>query len=144
MTKFPYNETVMEHFRHPRNVGQIEHPDGKATEGSPDTLVQRFCEHFTRSDAINNFPLIVMADDSEFTARTLENFLWVTFTRSSPAPDVYGIEPFMVRKHWGCRGALVIDARVKPHHAPSLVEDPEVTKRVDKLGEPFGPLHGII
>lgn len=35
MTKFPYNETVMEHFRHPRNVGRIEHPDGKATEGSP-------------------------------------------------------------------------------------------------------------
>ena len=35
MTKFPYSETVMEHFRHPRNVGHIEHPDGKATEGSP-------------------------------------------------------------------------------------------------------------
>lgn len=35
MSKFPYNETVMEHFRHPRNVGQIENPDGKATEGSP-------------------------------------------------------------------------------------------------------------
>ncbi|HEY31772.1 MAG TPA: DUF59 domain-containing protein [Dehalococcoidia bacterium] len=31
----PYNETVMEHFRHPRNVGKIESPDGKATEGSP-------------------------------------------------------------------------------------------------------------
>ena len=35
MTKFPYSETVMEHFRHPRNVGRIEHPDGKAAEGSP-------------------------------------------------------------------------------------------------------------
>lgn len=31
----PYNETVMEHFRHPRNVGKIDSPDGKATEGSP-------------------------------------------------------------------------------------------------------------
>ena len=31
----PYNETVMEHFRHPRNVGRIDSPDGKATEGSP-------------------------------------------------------------------------------------------------------------
>jgi NifU-like protein involved in Fe-S cluster formation len=35
MSKFPYNETVMEHFRHPRNVGRLENPDGKATEGSP-------------------------------------------------------------------------------------------------------------
>ncbi len=33
--KFPYNETVLEHFRHPRNVGKIEKPDGKAIEGSP-------------------------------------------------------------------------------------------------------------
>ncbi|MFH1007831.1 MAG: iron-sulfur cluster assembly scaffold protein [Candidatus Latescibacterota bacterium] len=32
--KFPYNETVLEHFRHPRNVGRMEDPDGKAMEGS--------------------------------------------------------------------------------------------------------------
>jgi nitrogen fixation NifU-like protein len=33
--KFPYSDTVLEHFRHPRNVGKIENPDGKAMEGSP-------------------------------------------------------------------------------------------------------------
>ncbi len=33
--RFPYSETVLEHFRHPRNVGEIENPDGKAIEGSP-------------------------------------------------------------------------------------------------------------
>ncbi len=32
---FPYSDTVLEHFRHPHNVGKIENPDGKATEGSP-------------------------------------------------------------------------------------------------------------
>lgn len=32
---FPYSEKVLEHFRHPHNVGSIENPDGKATEGSP-------------------------------------------------------------------------------------------------------------
>jgi len=31
----PYSETVLEHFRHPRNVGKIEDADGKAIEGSP-------------------------------------------------------------------------------------------------------------
>jgi nitrogen fixation NifU-like protein len=35
MTKFPYNETVLEHFKHPHNVGELEDPDGKAIEGSP-------------------------------------------------------------------------------------------------------------
>jgi nitrogen fixation NifU-like protein len=33
--KFPYSEKVLEHFRHPRNVGTIEDADGKAMEGSP-------------------------------------------------------------------------------------------------------------
>lgn len=29
-----YTDKVMDHFRHPRNVGSIENPDGKATVGS--------------------------------------------------------------------------------------------------------------
>ena len=32
---FPYNDTVLEHFKNPRNVGRIEDADGKASEGSP-------------------------------------------------------------------------------------------------------------
>jgi NifU-like protein involved in Fe-S cluster formation len=31
----PYSEIVMEHFRHPHNVGRIEDPDAKSIEGSP-------------------------------------------------------------------------------------------------------------
>jgi len=57
----------------------------------------------------------------------------VTFSRSNPATDVGGIEAATAHKHWGCRGSLVIDARRKPHHAPLLVEDPQVTARVDGL-----------
>ncbi|MDO4746324.1 MAG: iron-sulfur cluster assembly scaffold protein [Bacillota bacterium] len=30
-----YNETVMEHFMNPHNVGEIENADGKGTYGSP-------------------------------------------------------------------------------------------------------------
>jgi nitrogen fixation NifU-like protein len=33
--RFPYSEKVLEHFRHPQNVGKIENADGKAIEGSP-------------------------------------------------------------------------------------------------------------
>ena len=33
--RFPYSDKVLEHFRHPRNVGRIENPDGKSMEGSP-------------------------------------------------------------------------------------------------------------
>ena len=30
-----YNDTVMDHFMNPRNVGEIENPDGTGTYGSP-------------------------------------------------------------------------------------------------------------
>ena len=96
------------------------------------------------SARLTAFPLIVVVDDSEFAARTLNNWLWVTFTRSNPAADIDGIGAFTDQKHWGCTGPLVIDARIKPHHAPPLIEDPAVTRRVDQLAAPGGPLHGII
>lgn len=135
-------------FRNPRlclpGILVVQGPPYQGTAQEPDMAVQHFCESYTRGDAINNFPLIVIVDDSAFASARLENFLWVTFTRSNPSTDVYGIEAFIAQKHWGCRGTVVIDARLKPHHAPPLEEDPAVCKRVDALAAPFGPLHGII
>jgi 4-hydroxy-3-polyprenylbenzoate decarboxylase len=96
------------------------------------------------SALLASFPLLVIVDDSEFAARTLNNWLWVTFTRSNPAADIDGVGAFTDQKHWGCTGPLVIDARIKSHHAPPLIEDPAVTRRVDQLAARGGPLHGII
>lgn len=95
----------------------------------------------TRGESI---PLVVVVDDAEFAAARLENFLWTTFTRSDPATDIHGVRAFVDHKHWGCEGVLIIDARRKPRHAPPLIEDPAVTKRVDALAATGGPLHGLI
>jgi 4-hydroxy-3-polyprenylbenzoate decarboxylase len=116
---------------------------GPACTHADDGALQRFCAELSEDDAINAFPLVVLVDDSEFTARTPGNFLWVTFTRMNPAVDVEGIGARTIHKHWGCAGSLVIDARRKPQHAPPLIEDPEVTRRVLALAAPNGPLHGL-
>jgi len=79
------------------------------------------------------FPVIVIVDDSNFASENLDNFLWVTFTRSNPATDIYGLHSFYRNKHWGCENSIIIDARIKPHHAPPLVEDSKTNKRVDAL-----------
>jgi 4-hydroxy-3-polyprenylbenzoate decarboxylase len=92
----------------------------------------------------NGVQLIVLADDAGFTAENENNFVWVTFTRSNPAYDIYGIDSFTSHKHWGCHGPVIIDARSKPHHAPDLIKDPAVERRVDELGAKGGSLHGII
>ena len=54
---------------------------GRARASGRDAISARPCG---RTIAINGFPLVVLVDDSEFAARTLNNFLWVTFTRSNP------------------------------------------------------------
>lgn len=105
--------------------------------------LDEFCAAFDQG-GIGGFPLVVIVDDAEFTAANVRNFLWVTFTRSNPAADIYGTSATTVNKHWGCEGSLVIDARIKPHHAPPLVADRQVQRRVDRLAAQGGPLHGII
>ena len=77
--------------------------------------------------------LIIICDDAAFVAKTLNNFLWVTFTRSNPSHDIYGVNSFTENKHWGCKGPLIIDARIKPHHAPPLLKDERVEERMDRL-----------
>lgn len=81
---------------------------------------------------LDGFPLIILCDDASFTAESLNNFVWVTFTRSNPSHDVYGIGSFTKNKHWGCKGSLIIDARKKPHHAPELVTDKAIEESVAK------------
>jgi len=109
-----------------------------------DDALAKFLREVPLSHPLHQFPLILLVDDAEFAARTLNNWLWVTFTRSNPAADIHGVAAFTRQKHWGCDGSLIIDARIKPQHAPPLIEDPAVTRRVDQLAAPGGPLHGVI
>ncbi len=88
-------------------------------------------------------PLIILCDDSRFAAKNTANFLWTTFTRSNPSHDIYGVGSFVDHKHWGCTGPLMIDARVKPFHAPALIEDPAVSAKVDAMAAKGGPLAGL-
>lgn len=88
--------------------------------------------------------MIVLVDDANFAAASVNNFVWVTFTRSNPSHDIYGVNSFTSFKHWGCKGPVIIDARIKPHHAPELILDPQVEKKVDKLGEKGSSLYGVI
>ena len=97
--------------------------------------------HWPQRDA---FPLVVVADDAAFCAADFDNFLWVAFSRSDPAADVYGTGAVVRARHWSCEGPLLLDARIKPFHAPALEEDPAVQRRVDALAAPGGPLHGLI
>ena len=95
-------------------------------------------------DQLGEVPFIIIADDSDFVGATLKNFLWVTFTRCNPSHDIYGVQSFVENKHWGCKGSLIMDARIKPHHAPPVETDPVVDKNIERLFNKGGSLYGVL
>lgn len=95
------------------------------------------CTHLSQYQ-LEDIPLVLLVDDSQFTAATLNNFVWVAFTRANPSHDIYGVGSFTEHKHWGCKGPLVLDARKKPQHAPELVEDPAASKRAELVLQRYG------
>ncbi|MCB0401853.1 MAG: UbiD family decarboxylase [Flavobacteriales bacterium] len=114
-------------------------PGVLVTDFEPFTTYEKANEeihHYAKKlsgENLEGIMLIVLADDAMFMEINLNNFLWATFTRSNPANDIYGVDSFTENKHWGCRGPLIIDARIKPHHAPALIKDKAVERKVDDL-----------
>ena len=87
---------------------------------------------------LHEFPLIITADDAAYVAENINNYLWIAFTRTNPSHDIYGVDSFTENKHWGCKGPVILDARVKPHHAPPVLLDDETKKRADEVLERSG------
>ena len=113
----------------------LEHWTGR--NGSP---LDHSSSGKTRASWMDSIPWVVLVDDSAFTSQSVNNFLWVAFTRSNPATDIHGVDETVQNKHWGCAGPIVLDARIKPHHAPPLLESPEVTRRIDALAARGGAI----
>ncbi len=136
--ELPKDFDLPQGFNEPRfalpGVLVVRGPSFNSTDRNGGEAIRMLSLFFEQRKPIEAVAWIVLVDDSDFTARALRNFLWVVFTRSNPAADVDGVGAFIDRKHWGCTGPLVIDARIKPWHAPPLVDDPEVQKSVDRLG----------
>ncbi len=95
------------------------------------------CTWLERYD-LSTIPMIVLVDDASFTAATINNFVWVAFTRANPSHDIYGVQSFTEHKHWGCKGPLVLDARKKPQHAPELIPDADMEQKAKQLLQGYG------
>jgi 4-hydroxy-3-polyprenylbenzoate decarboxylase len=82
--------------------------------------------------------MMIRTEDPKWMASDLNNFLWAAFTRTNPSHDIEAIDAFTTNKHWGAKGPLVFDATIKPHHAPPVLKDAAVEKRVDAILEKYG------
>ncbi len=82
--------------------------------------------------------MIIRTEDPRWMASDINNFLWAAFTRTNPSHDIEAIDAFTTNKHWGAKGPLVFDATIKPHHAPPVLKDAAVEKKVDAILEKYG------
>lgn len=123
-----------------RGILAVSGPEHLSFAGEQDSFAETLAQWAASQLWPEGIPLVVLVDDADFTAQSLANFLWVTFTRSNPATDIHGARGTVVDKHWACAAPLIIDARLKKHHAPPLEVAPETAKRVDALAAQGGPL----
>jgi 4-hydroxy-3-polyprenylbenzoate decarboxylase len=122
-------------------VVALEGPEFVSYENAK-TELQSLCDALRARGPIPSCPLIILCDDSRFLSETVNNFLWATFTRSNPSHDMYGVGSEIEYKHWGCDN-LIIDARIKPHHAPPLIPDPAVEKGIERFFAKGAVLGGV-
>jgi len=78
------------------------------------------------------YPWISIVNDASFTSESIENWLWITFTRSDPAQDIYGVRHHIHYKHFACEAPILIDARIKAHHQRPLETNFEVEDRAEQ------------
>ena len=82
--------------------------------GDINTLIK-----YLETKKLEGIAMITLVDDAKFVAESFSNWLWVCFTRSNPSHDVYGLNMKNSNKHFSC-SLPIIDARIKPYHAPIL------------------------
>ena len=82
--------------------------------------------------------MIIITEDATWMAAEFNNFIWAAFTRTNPSKDIEGVDSYINNKHWGCKGPLIFDATIKKHHAPAVVKDNEVEKKVTAILSKYG------
>lgn len=112
-----------------------------AIQGNGDIMA--LVEAFNGWDYRENYPWISVVDNlgnigGSDAKKSLADFLWITFTRSDPAQDIYGVDAHFVDKHWAIQTPLVVDARTKPRHQKPLDVPDSVAQAATKILERAG------
>ena len=88
-----------------------------------------------RKEKFKGIVQIIIYDDFVFkpASDNLNDYVWITYTRSNPSYDIYGVGEKTENKHWSCEGPMIIDARKKSHHAPELKLSAQTEKSIERF-----------
>jgi UbiD family decarboxylase len=89
--------------------------------------------------AFVGWPLLVLSDDADRSARSAMNFLWTTFTRFEPARDIHAATARIVANRVSLTPPILIDARLKPGFPKELFCDERTAALVTRRWREYFP-----
>lgn len=106
--------------------------------GIRDTYIQELAKALKNWKFHENYPWVSLVDSAPILDKSLQgdnlaDFLWLTFTRSDPAQDIFGVDAIFHDKHWGCTAPLIVDARIKPHHQKALTISEDIVTKAKSI-----------
>jgi 3-polyprenyl-4-hydroxybenzoate decarboxylase len=106
-------------------------------QGRPFAEFREQPEHIARDASFADWPLVVLVDDADEATRSVELFLWTTFTRMEPAADIHGREQTVRRFHVGLEPPVVFDCRMKPWYPKVMAVDEATRDLVDRRWDEY-------
>ena len=88
-------------------------------------------DRIAKSGKFDDWQVVVLHDEVEY-ARSVEKFLWATWTRFDPASDIYAKEITLKNNHIGYAAPIVIDARMKPWYPKEVEPREDIVKLVNE------------
>jgi UbiD family decarboxylase len=88
--------------------------------------------------AFDDFQIVVLHDSADF-ARSVDKFLWATWTRFNPSTDIYAKAINIKNNHIVYESPIVIDARMKPWYPKEVEAREDIVKLVDKRWREYFP-----
>ena len=93
----------------------------------------------TQAPDLDDWPLLVLVDDAERTARSPINFLWTTFTRFEPAANIHARAEGLIDHQPSFTPPIAIDSRLKPSYPKELFAAPETAALVSRRWRDYFP-----
>jgi len=107
-------------------------PGTLIVEGVPYKEYPTLAKELAEFAALQDWPVIMLVDDSIEATSSIQDFLWTIFTRFEPAADIHARSTSVHRFHVGLHPPVVIDCRMKPWYTKILEVDQATKEKVDR------------
>jgi len=107
-------------------------PGTLVVEGVPYKENPALAKELSEYAPLQEWPVIMLVDDSTEATSSIQDFLWTIFTRFEPAADIHARLTSVHRFHVGLHPPVVIDCRMKPWYTKILEVDQTTKEKVDR------------